>query len=251
MPLPTSNGSKSEPEAIVLTTPYAMAHSAVHRLTVRRTHKFMSHLISRSPTLASAPTVASNPPRMILERLHARVAQTYRPDFDAYIDQSAIVAISSSNGIAPGVSLSMAQQILQCYASSDADITGLRVSRVYSFTDNNRFWAVLEWRIGIDTDVLAIFQIDNTDDSDSASNWLMHHGQGRNIKGTFDRRWVSTSVSWSVTSFGYLKSLFGAARHILGILELPARDSLTQYDPQSCSEEAYCHPYTLLIAKND
>lgn len=204
----------------------------------------MSHLISRSPPHASAPTVASNPPRMILERLHARVAQTYRPDFDACIDQSAIVAISSSNGIAPAASLSIAQQLLQCYASSKANMTGLRVSRVYSLTNDNRFWAVLEWRIGIDTDVLAIFQIDNTDNSNSASNWLMHHGQGRNIKGTLGRRWVTTSVSWSVTSFGYLKSLFGAARHILGILELPAPDCLSLYEPQNCSEEAYCHPYT-------
>jgi len=120
---------------------------------------------------------------------------------------------------------------------------------------DDRFWAVFEWRTGIDTDVLAIFQIDNADESNSEPNWLMHHHYDGRCTATSGRPWGCTSISWTVTSLGNLKSLFGAARHILGILEIPAGDSFTLYgeiESRIRSEEEYTlSACSLLIAKND
>jgi len=171
------------------------------------------------------------------------------------MDHPAIVAKISSNGIPPTIAVPIAHHILRLHLSSSANITGLRVSKVVSFTREDRFWAMFEWRMGIDIDVLAIFQIDNADNSISAPNWLMHHRYGGRCAATSGTSWVSTSVSWIVTSLGNLKSLFGAARHILGILELPAEDSFILYseiERRIHSEEEYTPSSdVLLIAKND
>ena len=110
---------------------------------------------------------------------------------------------------------------------------------MHTFTRNDCFWAVLEWTEDDHTDGLGIFHIDD-DDPDSEINGLMHYGHRGKAHGKSDRCWVNTSISWTVTSLGQLKSLFGAARHILGILELPLQDSFTLYcetDVPICSEE--------------
>ena len=181
-------------------------------------------------------------PLMILQRLHCRVSQTYNPDSnDCNLDRSAIAALISSSGISPAVSLSIAQQLLTSRSSMNVNITGLRVSIMHPFTRDDYFWAVLEWTEDGHTDGLGIFQIDIEDDSDSGINGLMHYGYREKNHSTSGRRWVNTSISWTVTSLGQLKSLFGAARHILGILELPLTDSIILYceteEPISSEDE--------------
>ena len=214
--------------------------SAPLRSTVLRTQLFISWLTRRSPIPARTAAVVSNQPRTTLERLHARVTQTYNPDLTAFMDRSVIVATISSNGILPKIAASIAHQILEHNGSIDAHITGLRVSRVVPFTSDDRFWAVLEWRTGNDIDVLALFQIENDDDSNSVLNCLMHHGYGGRRTASSGRVWSRTSISWTVASVGNLKSLFGAARHLLGILEIPVSDCFTLYfenEQQNHSEE--------------
>lgn len=119
-------------------------------------------------------------------------------------------------------------------------MTGLRVSSVAPLTSEDHFWTVFEWMVGMDTDVLAIFQIDNVDGAATAPNWLMHQGYRRGCTAASGTRWATTLISWTVTNLGYLKSLFGAARHILGILEIPARDSvvlISELEPGNWAEE--------------
>jgi len=237
-PWPALNWRRPMPQEMIRI--YPAASSATPWLTVQGPHVFMILLIWRSRVPDHSPAVASNQPRTTLERLHARVAQTYEPDLAAGMDLSAVVAKISSSGIPPTLAVPIAHQILPLHLSSSAQITGLRVSKVVPFTRDDRFWAVFEWRVGIDIDLLAIFQIDNADESNSAPNWLMHHRYGGRSMATSGSRWASTSISWTVTSLGNLKSLFGAARHILGILEIPTGDSLTLYceiEPCIRSEE--------------
>lgn len=111
----------------------------------------------------------------------------------------------------------------------NVNITGLRVSIMQPFTRDDYFWAVLEWTENGHIDGLGIFQIEIEDDSDSGINGLMHYGYREKIYSASGRCWFSTSISWTVTSLGRLKSLFGAACHILGILELPLTDSIILY----------------------
>jgi hypothetical protein len=179
---------------------------------------------------------------MILQRLHCRVSQTYNPDPNGgNLDRSVIASLISSTGISSAVSLSIAQQLSTSRSSMNANITGLRVSIMHPFARDDCFWAVLEWTEDGHIDGLGIFQVDIEDDSDSGINGLIHHGY-REKAHSSGRSWVNTLISWTVTSLGQLKSLFGAARHILGILELPFTDSIILYcetEEPIASEDEY------------
>lgn len=98
---------------------------------------------------------------------------------------------------------------------------------------------ILEWIDANDTDVLVLLRMEENDKA--ASNRLMHHGYGgRNDNGR--RSWAQTSIAWTVSTFENLKALFGAARHLLGLFELPVADALTLYcktSPRNSSREAY------------
>ena len=178
---------------------------------------------------------------MTLEYLHRRVSQIYNSDSEVYEDRLSIAAVLSSSGISPSVSLAIAQQLLPSGSSGKVFITGLRVSIVHPFTRNDCLWAVLEWREDNQTDVIGIFQVEVGEDADPGINGLVHYGyRGRNDRSS-RRSWINTSIVWTVTSFGHLKWLFGAARHILGILELSVNDSFTlccETEERMCSEEA-------------
>lgn len=178
----------------------------------------------------------------ILGALHVQVSRTYNPQSGVCKDHSTIAMMISANGISYAVAHSIAQQFLSLHSSASSNITDLRVSRIQPLTRDDCFWVVLVWRENVYIDVLAIFHIDNENNPGPAYNWLMHHGYEGNSNKASDRNWISTSISWSVTSFGNLKLLFGAARHILGILELPDTDALTLYcgpEEGNGSEEKY------------
>ena len=156
------------------------------------------------------------------------------------MDHSSITATITENGVPQTLAVTIAHEILRFHGPNNSPMTGLRVSSVAPLTSEDHFWAVFEWMVGIDTDVLAIFQIDNVDGSTTAPNWLMHQGYRRGCTATSGTRWTTTLISWTVTNLGYLKSLFGAARHILGILEIPSRDSVTligELEPGNRAEE--------------
>jgi hypothetical protein len=98
----------------------------------------------------------------------------------------------------------------------------------------------LEWRDANNTDVLVLLRID--ENHEAANNRLMHHGYGGRNDENGGRSWEQTSISWTVSSFENLKALFGAARHLLGLLEVPVADALTLYcetSPSNYSREAY------------
>lgn len=212
---------------------YRVALPIVRSWTTRSTYNFVSLLISSPLIHASAHAVAKDPTRMTLERLHARVSQTYNPSSDIRFDFSAVVALCLSSGISPSLASSIGDQIMRHLTSKNANVIGLRATKVYSPTTDNHFWIMLDWRTEMNTDVLAIFRNVSPNDPDSTSNWLMHFGYGKRFKGVSDRCWTTTLISWNVSSLGYLKSLFGGARHILGILELSVKDASTLREPQS------------------
>jgi hypothetical protein len=121
---------------------------------------------------------------------------------------------------------------------------------VHPLDPDDFFWVVLEWREGESTDVLAIFHIEDEDDSDLC-NSLLHYGFGGKSDESSARSWIRTSISWTVTGLGYLKTLFGAAQHILGILDMPVTDAMALYcesTPHDSSDERYPPP---LKARNN
>jgi hypothetical protein len=101
---------------------------------------------------------------------------------------------------------------------------------VYPLGQFNYCWMVLEWKESDNTDVLALYLIDEENEP-GAYNWMIHRG----------RNGTTISTSWMVIQIGDLKRLFEGVQHILGILELPFVDAikLCSRKGTDTSEEAY------------
>ena len=154
-------------------------------------------------------------------------------------DQTSTIAAISSSGVPEDIAISLSEYLSSHQRKTGASLTGLRSTIVHPFVQEDCFWVVLEWREGKDADVLAIFHI--SDNNPDLCNVLMHYGFGGESNENTPRSWIKTAISWTVTGLGYLKTLFGAAQHILGILELPVADALTLYPenpPSDNSDEA-------------
>jgi hypothetical protein len=143
-----------------------------------------------------------------------------------YTDQASLLAAIFSSGVPKNVAVSLAQWLLSHQQLTGISLTSLRSTVVHTFTRDECFWVALEWKEDKNTDVLAIFQIDDENDPD-LSNVLMHYGFGDETNENTTRPWIRTAISWTVTGLGYLKTLFGAAQHVLGILELSVADAST------------------------
>lgn len=153
-------------------------------------------------------------------------------------DQASILAAISSGGILEDVAVPLAQYVLSHQRLTGASLTGLRSTIVHPFARDDCFWVALEWRENKITDVLAIFHIEDENDPDMF-NVLMHYGfQGDETNESTPRSWIRTAISWTVTGLGYLKTLFGAAQHVLGILELSVADALTLYSETPPSDNS-------------
>jgi hypothetical protein len=152
-------------------------------------------------------------------------------------DQASILAAISSGGVLEDVAIPLAQYLSLHQRATGTSLTGLRSTIVHPFARDDCFWVALEWIESKNTHVLAIFHIDNENDPD-LFNVLMHYGFGDETNENTPRSWIRTAISWTVTGLGYLKTLFGAAQHILGILELSVADALALYSETPSSDNS-------------
>lgn len=132
------------------------------------------------------------------------------------------------NRTTPDVAFSITDGLQRHYESTLAPITGLKVTVVYQFGDEGTSWPVVEWRQGDETDVVAIFKVE---DATTPCSYLMHRGVG--CWRTDGRRWRQSFLDWFVSSISHLKELFQAAQHIFGILQWSNADLLTLYCEKS------------------
>lgn len=133
-----------------------------------------------------------------------------------------------ANRTTPDIALSITDGLLRHIESTLAPITGLKVTVVYQFGNEGTSWPVVEWREGDETDVVAIFKVE---DATTPCSYLMHRGVG--CWKTGSRRWSQSFLAWFVSSISHLKELFQAAQHIFGILQWSNTDLLTLYCEQS------------------
>lgn len=106
-----------------------------------------------------------------------------------------------------------------------SEVQGFRVSLLFGFVNDDRSWPVIEWKQNNDKQFLALFHFDDRQPLVECS-WLVHYGAG-----TFTQEtgWAETAVAWGVTDMSHLKTLFGAARHFLGVLEWDYEVALKLY----------------------
>ena len=188
-----------------------------------RNHSQPSVVPSKTLPVCSRQTIANcleaiRPHASALENLHERVSKN---PLDATKNDFPSMQDMISTWVDPEITICILSSLPQL---GTTEISGFRASVIYSLTDDDSAWPVLEWREGTDTEVLAILYVD--DDDAEVCSWLMHYGVGQG-KGT--KRWQKSWISWSVGEIGHLKSLFGAARHLLGVLGWSVDDILKLY----------------------
>lgn len=166
-----------------------------------------------------------NYPASIIQSLHIQVARKEIPegkvDYQGMFEK---VAVWNS----PEVTRRIMCCLRRHFSVTDARVTRFRASIIFSLTNDDCAWPVVEWKEEDDTEVIAIFYVDETAPSDVCS-WLMHYGRGILRDSKVDMRWEKTSIAWNVGDMDHLRSLFEAAQHLLGVLRWPTEDMLRLY----------------------
>jgi hypothetical protein len=158
--------------------------------------------------------------------LHRRVASTALPEYPAPPDW-----VTITNVISSATNTDMADEIVDCLQHlQDAHnpIVSVRAWVIYSFSDQDESWPVVEWKDGIDTSALAIFDFDD----DGFCSYVMYYSSKENGCGS--------SLGWMVSSLSCLNVLLQAAQHMLGILNWSKADAMKLYcetDASPCTKE--------------
>lgn len=106
--------------------------------------------------------------------------------------------------------------------SKSVRLTAFRASVVYSFSNDDKSWPIVEWEESDGTQAMGIFYTDVNDDPMTWSS-LIHLGQSAG------GHWTRRHISWDVTDISILKRLFEGAQHALGLLQMPIDDALKLY----------------------
>lgn len=163
-----------------------------------------------------------------LAGLHRRVTSAGLPEYPTPPDW-----ITITNIISLATNTDMADEIVECVQrlqQTHGPIVSVRAWVIYSFADKDESWPVVEWKEGIDTSAIAIFDFD---DNGFCSYVMYNNSNGKGC---------TSSLGWMVSSLGSLNVLLGAAQHMLGILNWSKADAMKLYcdtTPAPCSKEEY------------
>jgi hypothetical protein len=172
-----------------------------------------------------------------LERLHRKLARRIIPTLPTKSGGSIILQRISA-GCASLEVASLINRSLMAYVSSrNARIKALRCSKVLWFTDDKTSWPLVEWVEDNGTSNLAIFHIEDPNEPRQGS-WLMHSGLGVSDEASKNRCWENSRIDWDVADIDHLKTLFGVAQHVAGMLEWSVADAMKLYYERNTEEES-------------
>jgi hypothetical protein len=171
----------------------------------------------------------------ILQQLHMKTTRNPLPD----LPNSSLPGIYRTTveaGIDRRDALFIARTVVKVLRSKTDSMTGFRATLVDALV-NNTCWPVVEWKEGTDVYVLVIFLFTKC----GSANWLLH-------RATQDlENWKCESVSWNVGHLEHLRTLFGGAQHILGMLDWSVKDMINLYcqstEKKDCKTTEYISPY--------
>jgi hypothetical protein len=139
----------------------------------------------------------------------APVRRRIRPD-------TATIAETLEMCLSPEIADPVKNHLQTYFGVSGTHITGLRASSV-KLPNNEESWPVVEWREGLETDVLAVYKVIA---QGGPCGYLLHYGTG---SGWLDRkRWRRSFLSWQVANINDLRDLFVVVQHVLGMLHWSA-----------------------------
>ena len=169
----------------------------------------------------------------IVKQLHARLSM-------CLIQPSTVDHDSIYSAIAHWTTDEAAAVVSRCleahFKTTGSQVNAFRASVVFWFGTDEIFWPVIEWTEECGFEGLALFYLDQS--APDVCSYMMHRAQ----KGESDKNiWSRESISWLIFDIYHLKSLFHAAKHLLGILNWDPRDVVKFYgqakDNGLCDEE--------------
>lgn len=130
------------------------------------------------------------------------------------------------------VSSMIADSITEYEASRKSKIVALRVLDAQLLANDEDSWIVVEW---IQEDYLKCLVIFHFDNPAEPGSWLMHSGRdvGENTHSIY--MWKDSRVDYNVAEISHLKTLFGVAQHLQGVLEWTTADAIILYGKQDLS----------------
>jgi hypothetical protein len=202
----------------------------------RISQPLIRQLITDNQMSSSSSSSSQSNDHRFITPIELRARQYRCPDFATILDT---ISVHMTHRKA----LKIAEHLQNHFRMRNTQITGLRATEVEQFAEDAPPPSpMIEWREGKNRDMLAFFK---TLDGDVPCSWLMHAGVG--ICWQARRRWNQSSLAWGVTDLGHLKELFGAAQHILGLLQWSPRDLMklcVENSPKDCSMEEYVPFFT-------
>ena len=165
----------------------------------------------------------------MLARFHHRVSKNTLPEVPLKYDLAFIIQTIASTCLPLRLASVIARAIAQFLQSRNARMVRLRASIEKSFTNEDSECPIVQWNEADGTDIIALFHFDEAYEPEECS-WAMHLGVGRlSLPNTRGRLWQSSRVDWNVAKVPHLKTIFGIAQHILGVLQWPTADALRIY----------------------
>ena len=120
----------------------------------------------------------------------------------------------------------IANSLLDYFQVRDPQITALRAIMGCLINDD-KSWPIIEWTESDNTKSIAIFHFELEEPEEGS--WLMHSGQiAVASENAAKYRWKKSRIDWNVAKVGHLKTLFGVAQNMLGLLEWPFGNSIDE-----------------------
>lgn len=177
----------------------------------------------------------------MLARFHHMVSKIKLPEIPLNYDLAFIIQTITASCLTLRLASVIAHSIFQFLQSRGARIIGLRASVETSFTNEDLTCPIVEWKESDGTDIIALFHYDEAFEPEECS-WVMHLGVGRSSTRATGSVWQRSRVDWNVASVSHLKTMFGIAQHILGVLKWPTADACRLYGDSASdnhSDEEY------------
>jgi hypothetical protein len=187
----------------------------------------------------------------VMEDVHYRVSQRPIPTSPGGCSAETITKKIAESCNSVRASSVIADSITAYETSRRTEIVALRVSEVYLFSNDDDSWTVVEWIEQDSLKCIAIFHFDHLAESEDGS-WLMHSGYNELVHADSTRLWKESRVDYNVAEIAHLKTLFGIAQHVLGVLQWAIADAVILYceqDLSKVSNDEYDDPVLSILCR--
>jgi len=157
----------------------------------------------------------------LVNQLHVHLSQHPLSFLSPDRPSSRFDALSDRTG--PEIARTLDRTLQELLQSRDVEMTAFRVSVIYTFIKNDKSWPMIEYTEDNGTRVLAIMALDD-DDSPERCSYIMHviHSSASHSSSLAD-------LTFNVSDFKVMKTLFQVAQHVWGLLQMPREDALILY----------------------